>query len=82
MRRKVREEFRKNAGLAGEEAAAAIAKAKAERALIDRQVAVYDMFGSKTPSVIDFAKAKKWRASRPLASREATTTRDIRRALF
>ena len=54
----MREEFHKNAGLAGEEAAAAIAKAKA-RALIDRQVAVYDMFGSKTPSVIDFAKTKK-----------------------
>ena len=59
VRRKVREEFHKNAGLAGEEAAAAIAKAKAERALIDRQVAVYDMFGSKTPSVIDFAKTRK-----------------------
>ena len=60
MRRKVREEFHKNAGLAGEEAAAAIAKAKAERALIDRQVAVYDMFGSKMPSVIDvLAKTRK-----------------------
>ena len=56
----MREEFHKNAGLAGEEAAAAIAKAKAERALIDRQVAVYDMFGSKMPSVIDvLAKTRK-----------------------
>ena len=61
MRRKVREEFHKNAGLAGEEAAAAIAKAKAERALIDRQVAVYDMFGSKTPSVIDVHRHAKTR---------------------
>jgi hypothetical protein len=55
-RRKVREEFHRNAGLTGEEAKAAITKAKQERALIDRQVAVYEMFGSKTPSVIDFKK--------------------------
>lgn len=56
VKRKVREEFHRNAGLVGEDAAAALAKAKTEKALIDRQVTVYEMFGDKTPSVIDFVK--------------------------
>tara|TARA_B110000977_G_scaffold140607_2_gene178496 strand:- start:983 stop:1357 length:375 start_codon:yes stop_codon:yes gene_type:complete len=54
--RKVREEFRRNGGLVGVDAQAAVAVAKTERDLIDRQVAVYQMFGDKTPSVIELVK--------------------------
>jgi|TARA_B110000967_G_C18901341_1_gene575507 hypothetical protein len=40
----------------GVDAQAAVAVAKTERDLIDRQVAVYQMFGDKTPSVIELVK--------------------------
>lgn len=37
----------------GEDAAAAIARAKADKQLIERQATVYELFGSKQQSIID-----------------------------
>mmetsp|Transcript_5579 Transcript_5579/g.14167 ORF Transcript_5579/g.14167 Transcript_5579/m.14167 type:complete len:93 (-) Transcript_5579:243-521(-) len=52
-KRKVQEGFHANARLAGEEAAAAVSKAKADHAVLQRQVEVYRMFGSPIKSVLD-----------------------------
>ena len=59
VKRKLREEFHKNSGLVGEDARAAIAKAKADRGLIDRQVEVYRMFGSPQRSILDAPPPRK-----------------------
>jgi hypothetical protein len=45
VHRKVGEGFRQNAGLSGEEAAAALDAARANADIIARQVEVYRMFG-------------------------------------
>ena len=52
-KRKLREAFHENAGLKGEEAAAALAKAKTEAEVMKRQVEVYKMFGSAQKSVVE-----------------------------
>ena len=56
FKRRVREEFEKNANLVGEEAAAALAKAKKDLAVIDRQVQVYSLYGSELRSVLEITK--------------------------
>ena len=56
FKRRVREEFEKNGNLVGEEAAAALAKAKKDLAVIDRQVQVYSLFGSELRSVLEITK--------------------------
>ncbi len=40
----------------GEEAAAALAKAKKDLAVIDRQVQVYSLYGSELRSVLEITK--------------------------
>ena len=44
--------------MAGEDAAAAIARAKADKELIERQAKVYELFGSKQRSIIDTFRRK------------------------
>lgn len=56
VQRKVRDEFHKNAGLSGEELAAALSKARADQSVIQRQVEVYRMFGSPVKSILDMKK--------------------------
>ena len=56
MQRKVREEFQKNVALSGEDLAVALAKARADKAVIDRQVEVYKMFGSPVRSILELGK--------------------------
>lgn len=56
MQRKVREEFHNNAGLRGEELAAALSKARADQEVIQRQVEVYKMFGSPVKSILDLGR--------------------------
>jgi len=56
FKRRVREEFEKNGNLVGEEAAAALAKAKKDLAVIDRQVQVYSLYGSELRSVLEITK--------------------------
>ncbi|ACO64161.1 predicted protein [Micromonas commoda] len=56
FKRRVREEFEKNANLVGEEAAAALAKAKKDLAVIDRQVQVYSLYGSELRSVLEITR--------------------------
>ena len=58
MKRKVREEFHKNAGLSGEELAAALSKARNDQSVIQRQVEVYKMFGSPVKSVLELGAKK------------------------
>ena len=58
MQRKVREGFHNNAGLSGEELAAALHKAKADKAVIERQAEVYRMFGSPMKNVLELSKKK------------------------
>ena len=56
VQRKVREEFQKNVALSGEDLAVALAKARADKAVIDRQVEVYKMFGSPVRSILELGK--------------------------
>lgn len=58
VQRKVREEFHKNAALSGDELAAALAKARADQTIIQRQVEVYRMFGSPVKSILDMGKPR------------------------
>ena len=58
MQRKVREGFQNNAGLSGEELAAALKKAKADQEVIQRQAEVYRMFGSPVKNVLELSKNK------------------------
>ena len=56
FKRRVREEFEKNANLVGAEAAAALVKAKKDLAVIDRQVQVYSLYGSELRSVLEITR--------------------------